>query len=96
MGAGFCGGIFLIPLTAFIQIRPDLDKKGQVIAAASFCAFSGMLIAGPTFTLLDNNFLPSSNMLYLGMFGMISAILFYAGSIFANSSVSARIPGKEN
>jgi len=96
MGAGFCGGIFLIPLTAFIQIRPDLDKKGQVIAAASFCAFSGMLIAGPTFTLLDNTFLPSSNMVYLGMFGMISAVLFYAGSIFANSSVSARIPGKEN
>ena len=96
MGAGFFGGIFLIPLTAFIQVRPDRDKKGQVIAAASFCAFSGMLIAGPTFTLLDNTFLPSSNMLLLGMFGMLSAVLFHTGSKVTNSSASAREQARRN
>jgi acyl-[acyl-carrier-protein]-phospholipid O-acyltransferase / long-chain-fatty-acid--[acyl-carrier-protein] ligase len=86
MGVGLFGGIFLIPLTAFIQVRPTLDRKGKVIAAANFCAFSGMLIAGPIFTILDKNFLPSSNMLFLGVFGMVSAILFSVGSRFSNPS----------
>lgn len=96
MGAGFCGGIFLIPLTAFIQVRPDLNKKGKVIAAANFCAFTGMLIAGSIFTPFDKNFLPSSNVLFLGIIGMISAVLFYGGHKFINSSAYDGSTGREN
>lgn len=83
-GAGFCGGVFLIPLTAFIQIRPRDNEKGKVIAAANFCAFSGMLLAGQVFTIFDEYFLPSSNMLFLGGLGMVAAILFYSAAITAN------------
>ena len=79
IGAGTCGGIFLIPLTSFIQVRPDAQEKGKVIAAANFCAFSGMLIAGQVFTLFDAAFLPSTIMLFLGGLGMGSAVLFYWG-----------------
>ena len=44
-GAGFCGGVFLIPLTAFIQIRPQSHEKGKVISADNFCAFSSEPLA---------------------------------------------------
>jgi MFS family permease len=84
IGAGFFGGVFLIPLTAFIQVRPGDDEKGKVIAAANFCAFSGMLLAGQVFTIFDNYFLPSSNMLFLGGLGMVAAILFYSAAIVAS------------
>ncbi len=83
IGAGLCGGIFLIPLTSFIQVRPKSDEKGKVIAAANFCAFSGMLIAGQVFILFDSSFLPSTNMLFLGGLGVVSAFLFYAGTTAA-------------
>jgi MFS family permease len=83
-GAGICGGIFLIPFTSFIQVRPEGNEKGKVISAANFCAFSGMLIAGQVFTVFDRVFIPSSNMLFLGALGMGAAFLFYAGANFAN------------
>ncbi len=75
--AGVSGGIFLIPLTAFIQVRPDADKKGKIIATANFCSFSGMLLAGPLFSFLDKNFLPSTNMIGIGLFGLGGSFLFY-------------------
>ncbi len=80
-GAGFCGGVFLIPLTAFIQIRPGDNQKGKVIATANFCSFSGMLLAGQVFTFFDEYFLPSSNMLFLGGLGMAASILFYGATL---------------
>jgi len=93
-GAGICGGIFLIPFTAFIQVRPKKTQKGKVISAANFCAFSGMLIAGQVFTVFDRIFLPSSNMLFLGGLGMGAAFLFYAGTNFANR-YDLRVPDGE-
>jgi MFS family permease len=89
-GAGLFGGIFLIPLTAFIQIRPPADKKGKVIAAANFCAFSTMLVAGQIFTLFDAHFLPSHNMLILGITGTVCSLLFFIGSLMASKSEKKR------
>lgn len=90
MGAGLCGGVFLIPLTSFIQVRPENSQKGKVIAAANFCAFSSMLAAGKLFTLFDGRFLPSRNMIYLGTTGIAGAFLFYSGSILASRFDNAR------
>ena len=84
VGAGVCGGIFLIPFTAFIQVRPNENQKGKIISVANFCAFSGMLIAGQVFTVFDRIFIPSSNMLFLGGLGMASAFLFYMGANIAS------------
>jgi len=95
VGSGFCGGIFLIPLTAFIQVRPALKQKGKVIAAANFCTFSGMLLAGQVFTLMDARFVPSFNLCILGVFGMILSILFYASSKYSANSNSDTLPGEE-
>ncbi len=41
MGSGF----YFVPLSAFIQQRAPADKKGLVLAANNFLAFSGVLIA---------------------------------------------------
>ncbi len=78
--AGVCGGIFLIPFTAFIQVRPAESEKGKIIAAANFCAFSGMLIAGQVFTLFDAAFVPSSNMVFLGALGIVVSFFFSVGA----------------
>jgi len=45
-GAGLFGGLFLIPVTSFIQVRPAADSKGKIIAAANFLAYSGMWCSG--------------------------------------------------
>lgn len=77
VGAGIFGGAFLIPLTSFIQVRPAADRKGKVIGADNFCAFSSMLVAGQLFTVIDSSFVPSSNMLILGIFGILASVLFF-------------------
>lgn len=45
-GAGVGGGILLIPLESFIQIRPPAQRKGTIIAAANLAAFTGILLSG--------------------------------------------------
>jgi len=44
--AGLAGGVLLIPLESFFQIRPAPEKKGAVIAAANFAGFLGMMVSG--------------------------------------------------
>ncbi len=85
-GAGVSGGVFLIPLTSFIQVRPQYNQKGKVIAAANFCAFSAMLFAGQVFTVFDASYLPTTNMMFLGSLGMVSAVFFFGASVAANRS----------
>lgn len=42
---GIFGGIFLIPFDSFIQINSPDEKRGQIIAAANFLSFVGVLMA---------------------------------------------------
>ena len=51
--AGICGGLYLIPLVSFIQIRPRAEEKGKVIAISNFASFVGILLAGLVFTPLS-------------------------------------------
>jgi acyl-[acyl-carrier-protein]-phospholipid O-acyltransferase/long-chain-fatty-acid--[acyl-carrier-protein] ligase len=44
---GMAGGVYMIPLEAFIQVRPAVDRKGSIIAANNFACFTGILISGP-------------------------------------------------
>lgn len=71
---GFFGGIFLIPVTSFIQVRPFPDQKGKIISAANFLSFSGMWLAGRLFMFLDSLFLPSSSLMLLGFTGCLTAM----------------------
>ncbi len=72
---GFFGGLFLIPVTAFIQVRPATDSKGRVIAASNFLAFIGMWFSGRIFTLLDTRFSPSTILLIIGCLALVTGVL---------------------
>lgn len=58
---GLAAGVYMIPLEAFIQVRPAADCKGATIAAANFAAFSGILLSGPTLNLLNALFITPAN-----------------------------------
>ncbi len=49
--AGVGGGMFLVPLSSFIQLRPSPDVKGRIIAVSYFAVFSSMLISGGVYYL---------------------------------------------
>ena len=42
---GILGGIFIVPFDSFIQLHSPNESRGQVIAAASFLSFAGVLLA---------------------------------------------------
>lgn len=42
---GIAAGMYLIPFDAFLQINSPQEKRGQMIAAASFLGFVGVLMA---------------------------------------------------
>ncbi|WP_457574044.1 MFS transporter [Desulfolithobacter sp.] len=69
---GWFGGLFLIPVSAAIQIRPDASRRGRVIAAANFLSFAGMWCSGRIYSLLERLLVPSSAMILLGI-GTVAA-----------------------
>lgn len=65
--AGVFGGIFVIPITAFIQVRPDVQHKGRVLGVSYFTTFACMMLAGLLFSLMNSLMRPSLSMLLLGI-----------------------------
>jgi len=43
---GALGGVILIPVESFLQVRPAPHEKGSVLAAVNFVVFSGILLSG--------------------------------------------------
>ena len=75
---GIAGGVFMILLESFIQVRPAADRKGATIAAANFAAFSGMLLSGPTLNLFNAmTITPTSDFAIMGVMAMAVAILLF-------------------
>lgn len=72
---GFSGGAFLIPVTSFLQVYPDRQNKGQVLAATNFCGFIGILCSGFVFSLLLAFFQPFVIMATIGLFCLFSTII---------------------
>lgn len=42
---GFCGGNFIVPFDAYVQIFSPEENRGHVIAASNFLSFVGVLLA---------------------------------------------------
>ncbi len=90
-GAGFFGGLFLIPVTSFIQIRPAAGSKGKIIAASNFLAFSGMWCSGRMFSILDGYLQPSVFMIVLGVVsGGAGIVLFVSIARQGDSAAEVR------
>ncbi|MHB9134041.1 MAG: MFS transporter [Armatimonadota bacterium] len=54
--AGIAGGLFMVPLESFIQVRPAAGEKGSVISTANSAIFTGMLLAGVAYAVLEHFF----------------------------------------
>jgi acyl-[acyl-carrier-protein]-phospholipid O-acyltransferase/long-chain-fatty-acid--[acyl-carrier-protein] ligase len=51
---GFGGGLFLVPIEAFIQFRAAPERRGAIIAASSWLSWAGVLVAAVmTFVLAE-------------------------------------------
>jgi len=73
---GISGGLFLIPVTSFLQVRPAASDKGRILAAANFSSFCGILLSGSIFSLLVSHISAASIMSCLGAFGLVAAVAF--------------------
>lgn len=76
---GISGGVFLIPVTSFIQTRPAEGSKGRAISASNFLDFTGMLLAGQMFVSIEKWFKPSPSLTLMitGIVTMIVSIAIY-------------------
>ena len=58
---GMSAGVFTIPTTSFVQTEPAPDLKGRMIAASNLADFTGILLSGVVFYLLNRiGFRPSN------------------------------------
>lgn len=67
---GIAGGVDLVPLESFIQIRPPADEKGRVIAAANFGVFAGITLSACALFICNILFKPTTS---IGILGILTA-----------------------
>ena len=48
-GTGICGGIYLIPIASFIQVRPADGAKGKILGVSNFFSFVAIAAFGIVF-----------------------------------------------
>ncbi len=72
---GSSGGLYLIPLTSAIQVRPPASAKGRTLGLSNTLSFTGILLAGQVFRPLDM-LPPSTAHLVLGVGTVLIAMVF--------------------
>jgi len=75
---GVAGGMIMVPCESFIQVRPPAARKGAVIAAANFTAFSGVLLSGPAANLLNAHWAPTTGFAVLGVISCFVGVGLFA------------------
>ena len=65
---GFFGGFFAVPVNALIQHRPEIGRRGAVLAVAGVLSFIGVGAAGGAYYLLE------------GVLHLQPAMVFFVGS----------------
>jgi len=73
---GVFGGAFLIPFDSFIQVNSPDEKRGQVIATASFCSFVGVLLASFCLYVISEQlgFSASSGFALMGILALLATV----------------------
>ncbi len=71
---GVAGGCYLIPFDSYLQVNSPDEKRGQIIAAANFFSFIGVLMAAVYLYLVSENFgfSASSGFALLGVLSLIA------------------------
>lgn len=80
---GTFGGLFLIPVESFLQLRVDPARKGEVWATANFAVFAGLLLSAPLSNLMNAFLQPTVSLGILGLFTIalgaaLPYLLFFA------------------
>lgn len=81
IATGIAGGLFLIPVTSFLQLRPEAAGKGRVLAAANFCGFTAILASGFIFNLFSLHFSASTIIILFAVLSLASGVIFSACKI---------------
>ncbi|MFH1476390.1 MAG: MFS transporter [Verrucomicrobiota bacterium] len=69
---GVAGGVFLIPVESFIQIRATPERKGAVLAATNFVVFIGIMLSGFLANLLNAIWRPTTS---FGLAGVLALLI---------------------
>ncbi|MBR5998139.1 MAG: MFS transporter, partial [Deltaproteobacteria bacterium] len=51
--AGLCGGLYIIPVSSFIQVRPSAGEKGRILGIGNCLSFAAIMMAGPAYGLMS-------------------------------------------
>ncbi len=85
---GAAGGVYSVPLSSFVQIRPAPNVKGKIIAVANFADWSGILVSSGLFYLLNRLKLRPSNC-YAVMGLMTIAVMIWLFLVLPRSKSNA-------
>lgn len=64
---GAAGGLLLIPVESFLQVRPASHEKGAVLSAVNFAVFGGIFLSGFAANWLNAWFRPTHAMAWVGV-----------------------------
>lgn len=74
---GIAGGVFLIPVESFIQVRPAAEEKGAILAVNNFVVFTGVLLSGLISNIFNALFLPTVGFCAAGLLSLAASIWFH-------------------
>jgi acyl-[acyl-carrier-protein]-phospholipid O-acyltransferase/long-chain-fatty-acid--[acyl-carrier-protein] ligase len=88
-GLGMAGGLFIVPLNAYLQDRADPKEKGRILTTNNFINMVGVIIASGVLSLLHDAMKLSAAkmMLVLGVFTVVGTI----GSVVLMPAISLRL-----
>lgn len=68
---GVAGGVFLIPVESFIQVRAAPERKGAVLAATNFVVFIGIMLSGFLANLFNAAWQPTTSFFLSGLLSLL-------------------------
>lgn len=90
---GVCGGFYIVPVDAFIQVASPDQNRGQNVATANFLSFIGVIFASGLLALLGNalNLSAATGFLVVGLITILmGALLLF---LFADQVLRLLVAG---
>ena len=77
LSLGIHGGLFIVPIDAFIQIASPEKDRGEIVAAGSFLGFLGIFLAALTLGFFTHvlKISPASGYLFIGISCLIVSVI---------------------
>ncbi len=71
---GLSSGLYIVPLSAFIQYRSPVDRRGEILACSNFMSFLGVAVSAGTIYLLNAVFAFTPGQCFV-VVGVLTAVL---------------------